>query len=672
MILDPSAPLRTGFRLRILDSVRAKVRRLALIRMFQSRKRERLVRKYFFVSVILIAGGLISAGLLEIYFRYIEGLEQVGSAHQDAALGAALRIERFMQDIATMMKAATKSADLSSSKISKEYEFELKRLLFLAPAITEAVALDSSGIVQAQASRFRAVSASVGTDLSEAASFKETRQGKSYFGMVYFRDSDPYIAVAVPIERLAGEVIGTLQAETSLRDILDVVSSVKLGKAGYAYVVTRSFDLIAHANTRMVLQRRNLRHLDQVTAAYRSEPGEFRPKAIVTRNIEGQKVFSSYALIPILDWAVFIERPVGEAYAPIYASLLRTSILLLIGLGVALLASFFVARRVVRPLEMLRQRVEQIGSGDLSARLEIKTGDEIEILADEFNRMAAHLKEAYTGLEQKVAERTQALTTANKRLEEASKHKSEFLANVNHELRTPMSAIIGYGRLVLRATEGQISQLQRENLQDLLHNAERLLNQIDSLLDFAKIEAGKMEVRLEPVAVDELIHGATATFEPILDGGSVQIVREISPGIPAMNTDREKLRQIILNLLDNAAKFTERGEIRISACPQNGSLKLVVSDTGIGIEKKDLSQIFEKFHQGDLSATKKYRGTGLGLAIVKKFVNLLGGEVGVESEVGRGSVFTVMLPLDLYAFPSSANTIAGQENELAIKGGPDE
>jgi two-component system sensor histidine kinase ChiS len=112
-----------------------------------------------------------------------------------------------------------------------------------------------------------------------------------------------------------------------------------------------------------------------------------------------------------------------------------------------------------------------------------------------------------------------------------------------------------------------------------------------------------------------------------------------------LNTDREKLRQIILNLLGNAAKFTERGEIKISAFQQNGSLKLVVSDTGIGIEKKDLDQIFEKFHQGDLSSNKKYRGTGLGLAIVKRFVTLLGGEVNVESEVGKGSVFTVMLPM---------------------------
>ena len=209
-----------------------------------------------------------------------------------------------------------------------------------------------------------------------------------------------------------------------------------------------------------------------------------------------------------------------------------------------------------------------------------------------------------------------------------------------------MSAIIGYGHLVLRATEGQISQLQSENLEDLLRNAERLLNQIDSLLEFSKIEAGKMEVHVEPVNVNEVIQAAISTIEPSLNGSSVRIIREIDPGIAALNTDREKLRQIVLNLLDNAVKFTERGEIKISASQQNGSFKLAVSDTGIGIPKEDLNKIFEEFHRGDSSSTKNYRGTGLGLAIVKQFVNLLGGEVAVESEVGKGSVFTVTLPVD--------------------------
>ena len=290
------------FRLSILDSIRVKLRDLPFIHIFRSRRRERLVRNYFFVSVILIAGGLISAGLLEIYFRYMEGLEQVGLMQQDAATGAALRIERFIQDIATTMKAATKSAEMRSPEISTDYEFELKRLLFLAPAITEALALDAHGVIQAQVSRFRAVSPFLKRDLSHSAAFQQSKQGGTYFGTVYFRDSDPYVTVAVPIEHVSGEVTGVLQAETSLRDILDVVSGVKLGKAGYAYVVTRTGDLIAHPN----IKRRNVSQLDQVKAAFQSGPGAFKPKAIVTHNIDGQNVFSSHAIIPILDWAVFI------------------------------------------------------------------------------------------------------------------------------------------------------------------------------------------------------------------------------------------------------------------------------------------------------------------------------------------------------------------------------
>ena len=200
--------------------------------------------------------------------------------------------------------------------------------------------------------------------------------------------------------------------------------------------------------------------------------------------------------------------------------------------------------------------------------------------------------------------------------------------------------------MLRRETEGQLSQLQRENLQDLLHNAERLLNQIDSLLDFAKIEAGKMEVRVEPVKVNEVIQAAISTIEPTLNGGGVRIIREIAPDIPALNTDREKLRQILLNLLDNAVKFTDRGEIKIADIATKRVIATGVSDTGIGIPKEELNKIFEEFHRGDSSSMKQYRGTGLGLAIVKRFVNLLSGEVAVESEVGKGSVFTVTLPVD--------------------------
>jgi signal transduction histidine kinase len=249
-------------------------------------------------------------------------------------------------------------------------------------------------------------------------------------------------------------------------------------------------------------------------------------------------------------------------------------------------------------------------------------------------------------LEVKVEVRTRELQQANQQLEEASRHKSAFLANVSHELRTPLNAIIGFTRLVFRKTEGQIHALQKENLQKVLISAEHLLNLINGLLDLSKIEAGRMEVFVESFKLNEVLQVAASTVEPMLKD-DVRLIKEIDQAIPSLNSDREKLEQIILNLLSNGAKFTEKGEIKVSAWQENGSLKLVVSDTGIGIEKEALNYIFEEFRQADMSSTRKHGGTGLGLAIVKKLVNLLGGEIGVESEVGKGSKFTITLPLNL-------------------------
>ena len=296
-------------------------------------------------------------------------------------------------------------------------------------------------------------------------------------------------------------------------------------------------------------------------------------------------------------------------------------------IALAIMLGYAFSWSLIGPVKEMDSRLKQIALGDFSQHVEVLNRDELGTLATNLNRMNDELGQLY------------------QQLETANRHKSDFLASMSHEFRTPLNAIIGYACLVRRATEGQIAPLQEENLQDLLNNAERLLNLIDSLLDFARIEAGKMEVRVEPVRVQEVIHGAASTIESMLNVDRVRLIREIASDIPALNTDREKFRQIILNLLGNAVKFTERGQIRIAASQENGSFKLVVSDTGIGIEKKDLDEIFERFHQGDLSTTKKYRGTGLGLAIVKQFVNLLGGEVVVESEVGKGSMFTVTLPL---------------------------
>ena len=785
--------------------------------MFGAPRRGRLVRDYFLISVILIGGGLITSGLVEIYFRYQESRDQLGRLQKEIAAGAAFKIEHFVQEIHNILKGATKSREIAPKGLTPDFRFELEKLLLIAPAVTEAVALNENGHIQVQASRLRTVLPDAKKDLSGTEPFKQARQGKSYFGRVYFvRGSEPYMTIAVPIERFAGDVIGVLQAEVNLKYIGDVVSSITIGKAGYAYAVSRSGELIAHPDISLVLQRRNVGQLAAVKAAFESQPGAPPINALVTKNIQGKDVLSSFAIIPDFGWAVIVDRPLAEAYEALYASMLRTAALLLIGLGMALFASYFLARRVIQPVRILREGVERIGTGDLGYRLNLKTGDEIEVLADEFNKMTGQLQESYANLEQKVEDRTRELTESleqqtatseilrviagsptdvkpvldvvaeraaklcdaedaiifrvvgdhhqrvakygsipapdlpvpitrgfpggraiidrqtihihdieteidteyvdvksiqktigqrtvlatpllregaaigaivirrlqvrpfsdkqiallktfadqaviaienvrlfqeiqekNEQLEAANKHKSQFLANVSHELRTPLNSIIGFTRLVLRKTEGQIEKLQKDNLQKVLISSEHLLNLINGLLDLAKIEAGRMEAYAETFKLDEIVRVATATVEPLLKNGQVKLITEIASDIPPLKTDRDKLKQSVLNLLSNAVKFTEKGEIKVAAWRDNGALKLTVSDTGIGMKKEALDLIFEEFRQADMSSTRRYGGTGLGLAIVRRFIQLLGGEIAVESEVGKGSKFTITVPMEL-------------------------
>ena len=298
-------------------------------------------------------------------------------------------------------------------------------------------------------------------------------------------------------------------------------------------------------------------------------------------------------------------------------------------IGLALVLGFAISWSMIGPVKQIDARLKQIASGDFSRHVVVPNADELGGLADNLNRMNDRLGELY------------------EQLETANRHKSQFLANVSHELRTPLNAIIGFTRLVLRKAGEQLPDLQRENLQKVLISGEGLLTLINGLLDLSKIEAGRMDITPETFPVDALLEATASTIEPMLAGGRVRLVREVAPGIPPLHTDREMLRQILLNLLSNAAKFTAEGEIRVSAWPKNGLLTLVVSDTGIGMEPEALTYIFEEFRQAATSGVSRRGGTGLGLAITKRLVHVLGGEIAVESERGIGSTFTVLIPIRL-------------------------
>lgn len=238
------------------------------------------------------------------------------------------------------------------------------------------------------------------------------------------------------------------------------------------------------------------------------------------------------------------------------------------------------------------------------------------------------------------------LTERVEELKEANRLKSQFLSNVSHELRTPLNAILGYTDLLIDGVYGQVKADQRTPLEGVRRNAGDLLRLINDVLDLTRIEAKKIEIRAEKIDLIALLQEIFIDIQPILEQKSLALWLDIPEGLPSLESDRAKVRQILGNLLSNAAKFTEEGKVMVSAeaVPQRGGVEIIVRDTGIGIPKEELPKIFDRFHQVDGSATREFGGVGLGLSIVKELVGLLGGEIRVESEVGKGSTFTVFLP----------------------------
>ena len=474
------------------------------------------------------------------------------------------------------------------------------------------------------------------------------KEGKSYFGPVYFhRDSEPHLTIAVPIEKYVGRTIGVLKVQVNLKYVWDLVSKLRVGAEGHAYAVARNGDLIAHPDISLVLQRRNVAHLDQVRLAFQPRTDAESPTWTIAANLRDQRVFSSWSPIPILGWAVFVEQPVEEVYGPLYASLFRTSGFLLLGLGMALVASLFVARRVVRPLEKLRHGVERIGRGDMNSRLELKTGDEIEVLEEEFNKMTQNLQQAHAGLEHKVAARTQELAVANERLKEIDHLKSDFVSNVSHELRTPLTAIKGAVDLMLREVAGPLTEKQIHYLTRLRSNTQHLAGLINDLLDLSKIEAGKIEVKSSRVSLSGLVYEVTEGLRPVAAEKVITLETTIGDPSILVRADWHKINQVLTNLLGNAIKFTPvQGRVTVAAS-RNGeeSAQVSVSDTGPGIPPDEQEKIFAKFYQITEANGANPKGTGLGLAISKALVELHGGRIWVESEPSRGSTFCFTLPL---------------------------
>jgi signal transduction histidine kinase len=321
--------------------------------------------------------------------------------------------------------------------------------------------------------------------------------------------------------------------------------------------------------------------------------------------------------------------------------------LTLISIGISLLMAVALATRITRPLSELTAGAKEIAQGHFDRRLDIRSGDELQILSESFNDMTARLKQNVEQLE----ESNRKLGAANEELKELDRMKSDLLANVSHELRTPLTAIKGYTDYILERKLGTITEKQEKGLVVVQRNLERLSKSINALLDFSRMDVGRIVLNLQPFPLGPLVEQIHTTVRSELEKRRLAFEVQIDPGLPSVIADREKLSAVLENLVINAIKFTpEGGRILVSAtragAPAGRPQALIsVTDTGIGIPRDQLARIFNRFHQVDSSTTRRFGGVGLGLAIVKSIVEAHDSTVEVESEEGKGTVFRFPLPL---------------------------
>jgi signal transduction histidine kinase/CheY-like chemotaxis protein len=585
-----------------------------------------LLRKYLTLFVAVVSVALIANGVFEVWFDYREQQTLLIRLQRQEAEAAADKIGRFIKEIEGHIGWTTQlpwtPGDLEDRQIDAE------RLLHQMPAITEFAQLDRLGREKVRASRLHPDRPSE-EDFSETPWFNEVIANHVYYGPVYFLGgSVPHMPLAMAGDRSDAAITF---AEINLTFVWDVVTSIKIGAQGQAYVVDGKGRLIAHPDMSLMLRNTDLSHLAQVQAALHggSEPSE---PVQVADDFNGRSVLTAYASVAPVGWLVFVELPIGEAFSSIYASIERSGALLLAALALTYLASLFLARNMVRPIRALSRVAASIGSGDLGRRIAIHSGDELEALGHQFNSMAARLQESYATLEHKVEERTHQLELANLA-------KSRFLAAASHDLRQPLHAL----GLFVAQLHTEPDAAERRRIVERMNAAVDAMNELFiALLDISKLDAG-MRPDLVEFPIARLLAQTETTFGETASEKGLKL-RVVSSSL-WVRSDVVLLQRILLNLVTNSVRYTDHGGVLVGCRRRGKRVRIEVWDSGPGIPEDQRRKIFDEFYQLAGPGHDRQGGLGLGLAIVDRLCRLLEHPIGLTSTLGKGSCFAVELPL---------------------------
>lgn len=508
--------------------------------------------------------------------------------------------------------------------------------------------------------------------------------GKTYAGDIEMNEATKslVIPIAMPIRDDKNAVIGILKETISIDRLFGRLKEFRIGETGHAVLVDRNGYILFHYK------------IPPMRARYRGENFDnlLRSKKlynlIVNPYTHKAKMFMAFTRIDLpvfrekgIYWLVFIDQDAEEAFAPLNKFVFNIAIVMLAIIIIMMPISYILSGLYATPINKLHIATEKILQGNWDYDIKINTRDEIEEFADSFGAMVSNLKmkqkeltkakeeteELARSLEKKVEMRTKDLKASQEKtltlladltdaknkleietaeLEKVLKIKSDFVSTISHELRTPLAAIKESISIVLDGVTGAVTSGQSEFLNMAKRNVDRLGRLINDILNFQKLESGKMAFDIQKNDINEVVEEVGNTMATLANQKNLQFTLELEDNLPKVMFDKDKIIQVLTNFVSNAIKFTNEGGITIKTASKNSGVYISVNDTGIGIKEDDLPKLFREFEQLDKGDGRKTGGTGLGLAISKKMIEGHEGRIWAASEYGKGSTFTFFLPFD--------------------------
>ena len=505
----------------------------------------------------------------------------------------------------------------------------------------------------------------------------------------------PTIAISLPIYNSDGTLLAVANSILRINKIHNFLSQLKVGKTGQTFIIDRSGNLIASSTIKdpyiINLEKQDLQQIPAVksesfiisatTQAIIDHFGTFQAisqERQLDFMLANQRQFVQVSSIRDergIDWLSVIVVPESDFMAQININNQITILLCLGALGLAIILGIYTSQWITRPILKLQQASEAIATGDLDRTIEINHINELARLARSFNQMAVQLKTSFTELEDRVVERTLELQQAKEVADNANQAKSDFLANMSHELRTPLNGILGYAQILERSKK--LPDKERHGVQIIHQCGFHLLTLINDILDLSKIEARKLELAPKAIYFPSFLQGVVEICRVRSDQKGIDFIYHPEFNLPeGIEADEKRLRQVLLNLLGNAIKFTDARSVTLKVEVQQSSseipiprLKFQVQDTGVGISSAEINKIFQAFEQVG-EQKRQSEGTGLGLAISKKIVELMGGDIQVESEINVGSNFYFEVALPSASDWAKQNSVNKGRTIIGYEGAP--